>query len=271
MLLYPSDFFKIDEKTKISFFEKLYFSIFGIIEIRQAQLEDLEQMRQVEVEAWGDEAATIEQMKSRINTFPKGNIVAIFNGKVIGIGSWFKIKINDLISDVSFSWDKITNNGFIKKSHLNCGNTAYGVDLSVSPKTAGLGIAKAIVSTAMADVMSENLTGLYLGARVPFFAKWLIKNHPDAKPEDKINEYVYLKHRGKPKDPELKLYYDLGLKPQKIFPNYFPDPDSHNFGMLVYWENKNFNQKNKQELVKKWKWKILRNLNLNFLRKGEIN
>jgi ribosomal protein S18 acetylase RimI-like enzyme len=53
-----------------------------------------------------------------------------------------------------------------------------------------------------------------------------------------VEEYVYARTKtGRVLDPELALYLSLGMKIEKIIPNYFDDPESLNYGVLVSWAN----------------------------------
>jgi len=56
------------------------------IKIREAKIDDIPQILEVEKAAWGEEkAATFEMFESRIKTFSEGTLVATINNKIIGV------------------------------------------------------------------------------------------------------------------------------------------------------------------------------------------
>jgi len=107
--------------------------------IRQAKIEDIPAIFQIEKEAWGEKgAATKEMFESRIKTFPEGTLVAEIDGKIAGVVCTERVNYNPP-KDIH-TWYEITDNGFIKNSHKPNGNTIYGVDMSVAPSFQNLRI-----------------------------------------------------------------------------------------------------------------------------------
>ncbi len=196
------------------------------VKVRQARVEDIEGILNVEEEVWPEKLrATKVQFESRIKTFSEGTIVALVDGTIIGV-------VATEIVDYDFSappltWNEITDNGFIKKTHDPCGDTLYGVDLSVSPF--GIGASNLLMQEIGKLTIRRNLKRGILGARIPRYHKFADKMTAE--------EYVRNKRGSRPIDPELIFYTRLGLRITRIIPNYIKDPESCNYGVLLVWNS----------------------------------
>jgi ribosomal protein S18 acetylase RimI-like enzyme len=203
------------------------------IKIRQARLEDIPQILEAEKAAWGKErAATFEMFESRIKTFPEGTKVAQINDNIAGAIST-EIVNYDLEND-SPNWYEITDNGFIAKTHNPSGDTLYGVNLSVHPTWQNKEIGKELLRNIIEFGISMNLKRGLLGSRIPNYHKFAHKM--------KVEDYVNLCQQKSGSstiqpDPELLFYLKCGLKIVKVIPNYFEDPESLNYGVLLIMKN----------------------------------
>lgn len=204
------------------------------LKIRKARIEDIPQILEVEKAAWGEErAATFQMLLSRIKTFPEGTLVALIDKKIVG---FISTEIINYDEKNSLSWYETTDSGFITKTHNLEGDTLYGVDLSIHPSYQNRGIGKKLMVHIGKLLIKYNLKRGMLGARVPQYYKYAEKI--------KIEDYVKItsKNNEIPPDPELNFYQKLGLKIVKIIPNYFKDPESLNYGVLLVWENPFYNK-----------------------------
>lgn len=203
------------------------------IEIRQGNMDDIPAILDVERDAWGEEsAATKEMFESRIKIFPQGVLVAVLNKEIVGVVAVEKVNYD--LEKNAYSWYEITDNGFIKKSHKENGDSLYGVDLSVRPSFQRLGIGKKLLEGVADLAIRLNLKQGLLGGRIPGFHKY----------SDKMNveDYASLEKDGKPLDPEIRFYKKSGLKIIKIISDYYKDPDSLNYGVLLQWKNPLYNK-----------------------------
>lgn len=196
------------------------------IKVRQAVMEDVEGILNLEEEVWPEGLrATKDQFVSRIETFPEGILVAAINGTIVGVVAT-EIVVYDLTKP-GLTWAAITDEGFIKKTHNPAGDTLYGVDLSVSPF--GVNAARMLMEQIGKLTIRYHLKRGILGARIPRYHK--------VASEIKVEEYVNGKKGHRPLDPELAFYTRLGLKIAKIIPDYIKDPESCNYGVLMVWDN----------------------------------
>jgi ribosomal protein S18 acetylase RimI-like enzyme len=198
------------------------------IKIRQARLEDISRILAIEGGAWGSEkSASREMFESRIKTFPEGVLVAENNGKIVGVVVIERVNYD--LKNNAFTWYQITDNGFIKNSHNPNGDTIYGVDLSVAPAFQNSGIGTRLLENIGKMAIRYNVKRGMLGGRIPDY----YKHSNEVSIEDYVKSDV---------DPEVRFYRKAGLKIIKIIPNYFKDPESLNYGILLLWENPFYNK-----------------------------
>jgi len=198
------------------------------IKIRQAKIEDIPQILNVEKGAWNeDKAASQEMFESRIKTFPEGVLVAESDGKIVGVV--VTEKVNYDYKNEAYTWYEITDNGFIRNSHNPDGDTIYGVDLSVSPEFQNSGIGTKLLESIGKMAIRCNVKQGMLGGRIPEYHKYAGKMTV----EDYVNSDL---------DSEVRFYKKAGLKIVKIIPNYFKDPESLDYGILLIWKNPFYNK-----------------------------
>lgn len=224
-----------------SFWRKLLFEI-GLmkliknrVKIRKAKIDDIPQILKVEKAAWGSErAATFEMFQSRIETFPEGTLVAILENKIVGVVATEIVNYD--LKKGFLTWYEVTDNGFIKKTHNPKGDTLYGVDLSVDPSYQNRGVGKKLMIAIGKLIIGYNLKRGLLGARIPQYHQFANRIN--------VKEYVNLREKKDEilPDPELIFYQKLGLKILGVVPNYFKDPESLNYGVLMAWENPFYNK-----------------------------
>jgi hypothetical protein len=197
--------------------------------VRPARIEEMDAILRVEVSAWAEgQRAAREQWESRIRTFSEGTLVATVGDEVLGLLSTEIIPDYDFDHD-SLSWSEVTDHGFIRKSHVKDGKYLYGVDLSVA-RGAPSSVGQALLIAAIDLTVQGELRGILLGARIPGYHRLASRMS--------AQDYTFGKTAsGRPLDPELCMYSRYGARPIKVIPDYFPDPDSLNNGVLLFWSN----------------------------------
>lgn len=198
------------------------------IVVRKAVLEDIPQMLQVEGEAWeGKFQFSEENLRNLINNFPDGNVVAEVEGVIEGFANVVWINSDHVRYTENLSWYKISNdgNGFSKLE----GDALYGINLSVSPH-APSGVSTELMEAVARLAIEHGVKEVFLGSRIPRYFK--------RKDQMTAEEYISKRTRsGRPLDPELYLYEKAGLKIVRLIENYFEDPESCNYGVLMCWNN----------------------------------
>jgi len=211
--------------------------------IRTASVRDIDDLLKLEKVAWSEEAqADMDTYKARLEVFPEGIFIGERDGNIEGAA--VTQIINSECLGTNFTWESITDNGKIIKTHNPTGDALYGVNLSVKPKCIGNDLVCAIMMAIARMIIERNLKFGVLGGRIPGLSKYIYKRRLDADFMNKaardniVSEYVFGKTKyGRPLDPEIALYQRLGLTPIRILDNYFPDPPSLNYGVLLLWIN----------------------------------
>lgn len=186
---------------------------------------------EVEKNSWPPELqAPREKFESRLNLFPEGFFVVKIDGKIKGVST---SQVTTYDSSSTRTWDEITDNGTIKQTHNPSGDSLYVVSVGVGAESQGKGIGGMLVKSQIDLVKKLGLKRLFLGARAPGYDAYCKKNG-----EISMEEYLELKNdKGEAVDPEVRFYERQGLQPAKIIPNFEPDLQSRDYGVVMVWEN----------------------------------
>ena len=97
------------------------------------------------------------------------------------------------------------------------------------------GVHDQLLTWCMRVVVRDNLRCGMLGGRMPGYSHYsstmTAEEYINAKRED-----------GKPLDSQVRMYTSVpGLTVEGVLPNYFDDPDSCNYGVLLVWKNPFYN------------------------------
>jgi hypothetical protein len=198
------------------------------IKVRRAKLADIDAYIALQNERWAeDNKANREQLISRFNAYPQGMLVAEQGGRVVGMV--YAMRITDYDYDNPPTWDQITHNGYCDNVDKN-GAVIFGVDLSTAKGVGALAGDKLLVGVGRLAI-SEGVKTALLGGRLPGYHEYSSKMTAD--------EYFRAKNdKGEPLDRQVKYYTSVpGLKAIKVLPNYFNDPDSLDYGVLLRWRN----------------------------------
>lgn len=196
---------------------------------RQATLDDVEAIFRLDQEVWTEFPGTREMFASRIETFPEGQIVAVYQGEIVGYLGLEFVEF-DMSLPHSFSWNEISDQGMIRNSHSYRGDYMYGVAMTISPRFQGCGVATQLVLSGWGMMVGFNRRGSLIGSRIPDYHKYA-----DEMP---VSEYVKAKRAdGMYIDPELRLWSKDGFHPILVLPEYINDPESRDYGVLVYRPN----------------------------------
>lgn len=201
-----------------------------IVVRRGGRIEEISGMLRVENEAWPEKMAfTKEHFLSHLVVFPEGIFIAKVDGEIAGVGISEIIQY-DLDHPVP-TWYEVTDNGFLRNKHDPAGNTLYGVSLTVSPRFSAWGIGPKMLDCAQRYVVEKKLERFVIGSRVPRYHKYAARMT--------ANDYIHAKKGKRYFDPEVEFYASSGFIVVGLLPEYFEDPDSVNYGVLMSWDNPN--------------------------------
>ena len=198
------------------------------MKVRRARPEDIEGYFAVQAEEWGEAmAATRAQLKSRVATFPEGQLIGEHEGTVVAGMSFVRLEGYDVADGVS--WADLSDDGWCK-NHVPDGPVLFGVDLSVS-RFAPRSASAVMFVAGLTLTMRLGVEALYWGSRLPRYHKYADRMSPD--------EYVHATNsRGRYLDPEIELYSRVpGVDVVGVVPNYFKDWESDDFGAIFRWRN----------------------------------
>lgn len=194
--------------------------------IRNATKNDIDDILSVEKKVWGENSAKREMIISRLHVYPEGSKVAIIDDQIVGV-----VFTEIIDGHKKFkNWYEYTDNGYIKTTHNNRGDTIFGVGLSVLKEYSNRGIGTDLLLSVGQDIIKKGLKGGILGGRIPYYYKY--------KDKMSIEDYINFRdNRGKLIDPEIRFYKKAGFAIKKIVPDYFKDSESDNYGLLIEWKN----------------------------------
>lgn len=198
------------------------------ISVRQATREDVDSYLKLQNQRWDDDnQASQEQLLSRLKIFPQGMLVAEEQGEIVGMV--YAMKITSYDESRSPSWYEITHDGMCDNHDPN-GKVIFGVDLSTKPGVGARAGDQLLVGVARLAI-KENVAECMLGGRMPGYAEYADRMSAE--------EYLWAKNdEGKFLDRQVRFYAGVpGLRVIKSLPEYFNDPPSKNYGVLLRWHN----------------------------------
>ncbi len=193
----------------------------------------------VDKEVWGGIfPGTHDMLDSRRRVFPEcGLVLALRNELCVGFLSAQRVMREDVVSSQDKSWNALTSNGTIKDTHVPDGDWLYGVGLAVTSAGSACGASASLIGYVAEYAVSNNIEGAMLAARIPGYSRCASTLSAE--------QYVMQRRRGKPIDPELRIYASFGLvvgTPPIVIERYMgvdTDPASCDYGVLVEWLNPN--------------------------------
>jgi hypothetical protein len=209
--------------------------------VRQAAPEDISAYLGLQAERWRDDnMASREQLETRLKHYPKGMFVAESEGKIVGMV--FAMRLSSYDYGASPSWNTLTHNGYCDNADPD-GRVIFGVDLSTARGVGAAAGDKLLLRIGML-VIEEGIEVALLGGRLPGYHEYA----------DKMSAESYLRAKGpdgKPLDRQVAFYTSVpGMQALKVLPNYFHDPESLDYGVLLRWKNPFFGLPGR----KLWAW-----------------
>ncbi len=169
---------------------------------------------------------TREKVLSQFLHCPNTIYCATKNGVVVGTMSAIYLNEHDALN--AETWEITSADGTFLTHNKN-GDSAFGLDLSVLPSAQGKDVGDQLVEKSILFfVILSGKKGVFLGSRVPGFRK--------RSATTTIEDHVFGKN-GRSRDPEVRMYQNDGFNVIRIIPGYMEDPDSCNYGVLMFYPN----------------------------------
>ncbi len=186
------------------------------IEIRNALPEEAAAMAQVDQQCWPPQlAATEEQFRARIATYPEGQWVAVEHGRIIAVASSQRIS-ERVLSNGELDHDKLTDCGRLVRSHDPNGEIYQLISVGVLPQYRWMQLGRKMIDHQVE--FARKLPGI---RRIIGFTRPARYYRYTQIP---IEEYVRRRtETGRLLDPVLSFHLDSGAKLVSIHPNFRPE------------------------------------------------
>lgn len=178
-----------------------------------------------------------EELKSHLNTFPEGQLVAELEGNIVGSATSLIVLLNPNYAD--HTWTGITGNGMLT-THLPGGDTLYGADISTHPKVRHRGIGHKLYQGRKDIAMRMNLKRMIAGGRLYNYCEYSEKLAPREYALDVVDCKLH----------DLVLSFDLinGFKFIKVLSHYLDDARSLNYASFIEWTNPHYDPNRENEV-----------------------
>lgn len=162
--------------------------------------------------------------------FPEGQIVAEYEGKVIGATASLIVDLGD-DEYRPHTYVGITDDGYFY-NHDPKGDTLYGANVCVHPDMRGAEIGHLLYEARRQLCHKLNLRRILAGGRLHGYAEYADQFSPE--------QYIHLVETEEIKDFVLNFQLREGFVVRGVLSNYIKDPCSCDYASLIEWLNPNF-------------------------------
>lgn len=200
------------------------------IEVRNLTLSDYIGLSDSMAEAyknWHGSVWTKEHIKTLLDIFPEGQIVVLFNDRVVGVALSIIVDYDSFGDD--HTYQQITGN-YTFDTHNNTGDVLYGIEVFIHPDYRGLRLARRLYDVRKELCEKHNLKSIVFGGRIPNYSQ----HASELSPKEYINK-VKMKEIH---DPVLSFQLANEFHVKKLLINYMPgDEESKEHATLMEWNN----------------------------------
>ncbi|MCP4788290.1 MAG: GNAT family N-acetyltransferase [Fuerstiella sp.] len=198
-----------------------------MITYRQATLDDVDGMAEVEAASWPRSlAASRKAIADRVSVFAAAQWVAVLDGRIIGAAFAQRICLQQL-QTTPLTYEYVTDHGTFRKTHLSDGPIYQLVGVGVAPAGQGMGCGRALI-----DRQIEFARGIDGITRILGFTR-PVRFHQF--PQLSIEEYLKRRSEsGHVADPVLSFHLDSGARLVSSHADFRPnDHESRGYGILI--------------------------------------
>ena len=196
---------------------------------RFLQVEDTPALMELECSKWDTtQAADNATLQRRIEVYPDLCVGTFCPRTGKALASLFMRPINPAMFTAPTRWETAANIDSMGPTMYGNSRSLFGISLSSNNAEAVNEIFRFLIPHALKAGWND----VYLGSPIPGFRNARKKN-----PNLFVWQYVHAKrnpHADQPLDPQLQYYFKKGFKHiVSIQENYFPHPDSMNYGVIL--------------------------------------
>lgn len=206
------------------------------VSIRQTAVADIPEIVKLQEESFADLAKIgniwhPDELKSHLDIFPQGQLVAELEGKIVGSATSLIIQLSPVYAE--HTWNGITGNGMLT-THFPAGDSLYGADISTHPRVRHKGIGHKLYQGRKDIAMRMNLKRMIGGGRLYNYCEY----------SEILSPLQYAKEVVDCKLHDLVLSFDLinGFNFIKILSSYLDDARSLNYASFIEWINPHYLQ-----------------------------
>jgi predicted amidohydrolase/ribosomal protein S18 acetylase RimI-like enzyme len=199
------------------------------LNLRNITMNDYDQIKEIMDLVYSNAggAWTKKELKSQLSYFPEGQICIEDNGKLVAAA--FSLIVDYSEYGDNHTYKEITGNGLLK-NHDSEGDTLYGIDVFVHPKSQGLRLGRRLYDARKELCEKLNLRAIIAGGRIPGYKKYAQALTP--------REYIEKVRNKEMHDPILTFQLANDFHVRKVLTNYMPDDkESRSYATLLEWIN----------------------------------
>ncbi len=208
------------------------------IEVRNLQLGDYMGLRDSMLEAyktWHGSVWTKEHIEKLLTIFPEGQIVVLFNGRVVGVALSIIVNYEQFGDDHTYK--QITGD-YTFRTHNLSGDVLYGIEVFIHSEFRGLRLARRLYDARKELAERLNLRAIVFGGRIPNYSMYAESMSP--------KQYIDKVKMKEIHDPVLSFQLSNEFHVKKILTNYMPgDQESKAHATLMEWNNVLFSKPTK--------------------------
>ena len=171
---------------------------------------------------------TPDQLRSHLEVFPEGQLVAEVEGRVVGMAASLIVLWDDYTMDTS--WRDFTDNGMFRNHDPERGRTLYGAEVMVHPAFQGHGVGKRLYDARRELVRRLGLLRIRAGARLAGYHRHADRLSPE--------EYTRRVVASELSDPTLSFQLSRGFVVIGVAHQYLRhDHESLGHAAVIEWLN----------------------------------
>ena len=200
------------------------------IELRNLQIEDYKELKNSMMEAYSELENSYwkeHHIEKLLAIFPKGQLVVLVDGKVVGSALSLIIDYSKVIANHTYA--QITGN-YSFDTHNPEGEVLYGIDVFIHPKYRGLRLGRRLYDARKELCEQLNLKSIIFAGRIPNYIDYMEELSPKQYIEKVKLKELY--------DPVLSFQISNDFHVKKIMKNYLVgDKSSNEYAVLMEWNN----------------------------------